>query len=45
MADSYYKPPLKECGVQALLVQIPALVDAWGDDLKLLRALFKLFGW
>lgn len=28
-----------------LLVQIPAMVDAWGDVLKLLRALFKLFGW
>lgn len=28
-----------------LLVAIPLSVDAWGDILKLLRALFKLFGW
>jgi hypothetical protein len=28
-----------------LLVQLPAMVDAWADVLKLLRALFKLFGW
>jgi hypothetical protein len=28
-----------------LLVHIPLNVDAWSDTLKLLRALFKLFGW
>jgi hypothetical protein len=28
-----------------LLVKLPLMVDAWGDTLKLLRALFKLFGW
>lgn len=28
-----------------LLVQIPAMVDTWGDVLRLLRAIFKLFGW
>ncbi len=28
-----------------LLVKIPLMADAWGDMLKLLRALFKLFGW
>jgi hypothetical protein len=28
-----------------LLVRIPAMVDTWDDVLKLLRALFKLFGW
>lgn len=29
----------------ALLARIPLMVDAWDDTLKLLRALFKLFGW
>ena len=28
-----------------LLVQVPAMVDAWADVLRLLRAIFKLFGW
>jgi hypothetical protein len=28
-----------------LIVQIPAMVDAWADVLRLLRAIFKLFGW
>jgi hypothetical protein len=28
-----------------LLVQVPAMVDSWSDMLKLLRLLFKLFGW
>jgi hypothetical protein len=28
-----------------LLVKLPLMVDAWGDMFKLLRALFKLFGW
>jgi hypothetical protein len=28
-----------------LLVKLPLMIDAWGDTLKLLRALFKLFGW
>jgi hypothetical protein len=31
--------------MNAMLVQIPAMVDAWADVLRLLRAIFKLFGW
>lgn len=28
-----------------MLTRIPLMVDAWDDMIKLLRALFKLFGW
>jgi hypothetical protein len=28
-----------------LLVNIPVMVDAWDDILKLLRSIFRLFGW
>lgn len=29
----------------AMLVQVPLMVDTWSDTLKLLRLLFKFFGW
>jgi hypothetical protein len=28
-----------------LLAKLPLMVGAWEDILKLLRAIFKLFGW